>query len=131
MTAPVLLHLSPTVAGHLATAIRVHREWAARVGLRLPPELADMQESLTSAARQRQQTTELEDLFRLRDRPVVPPMLLTHEQTAAALGVSVRSVQRLVASGELRSVAIGGSARIRVADLTRYVDQLAPEAESA
>lgn len=132
MTAAVLLNLSPTVAGHLAVAIDGHRRWAARVGMLLPPELAELQAAMTAAAaRGRQDATPLEDLAELRDRPAVPPLLLSYEDAAAALCLSVRSVQRLVAAGELRSVQLGGSVRIAVAELTRFVGALAQEEDVA
>lgn len=47
--------------------------------------------------------------------------LLTKDQAAQFLCVSVRKVEQLMASGELPRVRIGSLARIRPADLRRYV----------
>lgn len=49
------------------------------------------------------------------------PYAMTYSTAAECLGVSPRTVERLVASGSLPSVGIGVCARIRVADLEAYV----------
>jgi len=45
--------------------------------------------------------------------------MITIPETVAALGISQRTVERLVASGEIRSKKIRGSRRISVAELER------------
>jgi len=54
----------------------------------------------------------------------VSPKLLSYAATAQVLGVSERTVKRLVAAGDLTPVRIGGSARIRVEQLKDYIDRL-------
>lgn len=114
----------PVVAGHVATALRAHRQWAARVQLWVPPEVAFIERIATDAARTRQAPTAIDDLFQLRDRPVVAPLAMTYADVAEALSISVRSVERLVGSGALRTVRIGGAARVTVAGLADFVDTL-------
>jgi excisionase family DNA binding protein len=49
---------------------------------------------------------------------------MTYRDAAARLGVSERTVDRLIAAGELVAVDIGGCARVRLTDLRAYVDGL-------
>jgi len=46
---------------------------------------------------------------------------MTYAAVAERLAVSERTVDRLVASGALPTVDVGGSARVRAADLAAYV----------
>jgi excisionase family DNA binding protein len=51
-------------------------------------------------------------------------LLLTVEQTAAELHIARRRVFDLIRTGQLASVKIGTSRRIRSADLAEYVARL-------
>jgi excisionase family DNA binding protein len=51
-------------------------------------------------------------------------LLLTVEQTAAELHIARRRVFELIRNGQLASVKIGTSRRIRSADLAEYVAHL-------
>lgn len=123
-SASLLLQLSPTLAGHLATAVRAHRQWAARVSLPAPPELAELERIFTETANGRQQPSVLDELAALRDRPPVAARLLDYRSVADGLSVSVRTVERLVAAGQLRTVRVGGASRVPVADLDAYIENL-------
>jgi len=50
-------------------------------------------------------------------------LLLTREQVARELGISPRTVARLVERGELTYVRIGRLARFRPADLAAFVER--------
>ena len=52
-----------------------------------------------------------------------PVRLLTPQETAAFLSVSVRTVQRLVFAGDLRAVRISKSMRFRMDELLQFVDR--------
>jgi excisionase family DNA binding protein len=54
-------------------------------------------------------------------------LLITKAEAAEQLGVSVRTVARLIAAGRLPLVHVEGAARVRVADLEAYVDSLVPQ----
>jgi excisionase family DNA binding protein len=54
------------------------------------------------------------------DDPHIQP-LLTKRGVALYLGVSERTVDRLVAAGELRAYRIGGHRRFRLFELEEYV----------
>jgi excisionase family DNA binding protein len=61
------------------------------------------------------------------DAPDLVPIALTVDQVGRLLGVSARTVWRLVAAGELaQPVAIGSSARWRRGDVEAYLDDLRP-----
>lgn len=47
--------------------------------------------------------------------------LLTKKGAAALLGVSVRTIDRMRAAGQLRCVKVGGGVRFRVADLENFI----------
>ena len=70
------------------------------------------------------------ELARLADQPPppsrlpVPPVLLTVEAAAEALGVGRSTVYRLLATGELASVQVGTSRRVPVVALDAYVSDL-------
>jgi excisionase family DNA binding protein len=121
---PLLIDVSPELAGHLALAIGQHRQWADRAGLQLPAGLPEFERHLTSRATQGQRGTPLEDLWRVRDGDQVTRRLLTYDDAARALACSLRTVKRLVAKGQLTAVHLAGAARIRVTDLDAYVDGL-------
>ena len=53
-----------------------------------------------------------------------PTLLLTVEQAAAELHIARRRVFELIRNGQLPSVKIGTSRRIRSADLAHYVARL-------
>ncbi len=52
-----------------------------------------------------------------------PTQLLTVKETALSLGVSTRTVTRLITSGDLESVTIGRCRRIRTTAITRFIDE--------
>jgi excisionase family DNA binding protein len=56
-------------------------------------------------------------------------MLLTVEQTAAELHIARRRVFELIKNGQLPSVRIGTSRRIRSTDLAEYVARLSDGAQ--
>jgi excisionase family DNA binding protein len=58
-----------------------------------------------------------------RSQSSKPVRLLTPQETAAFLSVSVRTVQRLVFAGDLRAVRISKSMRFRMDELLQFVDR--------
>jgi excisionase family DNA binding protein len=122
-----LLELSPGVAGHLAIAIHSHRSWAAGVPMRVPLELVELERVWSQAATGGQGRPAFDELRDLSERPAMSPRCLSYESVASALDVSVRTVRRLVSGGDLPSVRVGGSVRVRVSDLDSYVESLAEE----
>jgi len=59
--------------------------------------------------------------------PILPPLLLTAEQVAQALGVSLRHIRALDASGRIpRGIRLSRSKRWNTAELSRWCDAGAP-----
>lgn len=65
------------------------------------------------------------------DAPVDNALLMTYTRAARRLCISESSLYRLIKSGELPTVHIGGSGRIAEADLRAYVEGLPRERLSA
>jgi excisionase family DNA binding protein len=51
-------------------------------------------------------------------------LLVTKRDAAEQLGVSLRTIERLIAAGRLPLVHVEGAARVRVGDLEAYVESL-------
>jgi excisionase family DNA binding protein len=82
---------------------------------------------LTLYVRSRQAATAADgDYETLQDMPAVRRLLITKAEAGEQLGVSVRTVERLISSGRLPLVHVEGAARLRVTDLEAYVDTLVP-----
>jgi excisionase family DNA binding protein len=77
-------------------------------------------ESIRLLANSGQFGSQLDGIPNLNDDRLV----LTYEDAGRRLSVSERTVKRLVASGELPAVKIGGSSRVTVDDLDAYVQSL-------
>lgn len=122
----MLLEPSGELAGHAAVALRRHRQWAATQGLRMPDGFTDLEDAFASRANRGQTGTPMDDLWQVIESRPMAPQLLTYDAAASVLAVSERTVKRLVASGDLNAVRIGGGARIRTADLDAYVAALTP-----
>jgi len=76
VTNPLLIDLSPRLAGHVATAIRLHRDMLRRARMSAPDGLVDLEEMCDSRAREGQAGTPLADLWRATDDQRVTAQLL-------------------------------------------------------
>lgn len=118
-------------ARHLARALSAHRARVERDGGAVP----DSVQMLERLARFRVSAGQDGSLFDgaadTADDRGVTPRLLTRRAAADALACSESTVKRLVASGELPAVRVGGAARIRLDDLDAYVAGLDPTKASA
>lgn len=54
------------------------------------------------------------------------PLLLTLEEVGHHLRLGYRTIKHLVAEGHVPTVKVGGSVRVRRADLVAYINGLAP-----
>lgn len=116
---------------HLALALSRYVPEAQRAarhsGYTVPPELLGLAEFFADCATARQGATETVGVAgtgnagAMKEHPV-----MTKREAAAALGVSSRTVDRLIARGTLTAVKVEGSTRIRRADLEAYIAGLAP-----
>jgi excisionase family DNA binding protein len=120
----------PEVVGHLRIALVRYVHDLRREGMAVPREVEELASFLTVLARVRQEPPRsAEVLGTAHPAPVPDRLLVTKSEAAERLGVSVRTVERLVATGRLRQVQIERLARFRVSDLEAYVRGLTPHSE--
>ena len=120
------------VLTHLALAITRYARQLRNEGLPVPPTLDELAAFLTMYVRTRHAATGVDGGYGApEDVPVMPRLLITKAEAADQLGVSVRTVERLITAGRLPLVHVEGAARLRVADLEAYVDALIPETEQS
>jgi excisionase family DNA binding protein len=56
----------------------------------------------------------------------VEPLLISKRDTAAALAISVRGVERMIADGDLPAVRVRGAVRIPVAAVKKIANESTP-----
>jgi excisionase family DNA binding protein len=117
MAEPVILVVSDAVARHLGAALRLYVRELRRDGVPVPMALSE----LAIAASSGQARPTLDGPADAGDHPGMDPFAVDFRAAGDLLGVSDRSVRRLVRAGELTAVPIGGCKRIRVADLKNYL----------
>lgn len=116
---------SGEILTHLAVALTRHIRQLRHDGLRVPTSIDELAAILMHCVRTRPAPTSLDEVQPAADDGAVAGRLLvTKAEAAEQLGVSVRTVERLVAAGRLPLLHIEGAARIRVADIVAYVDSL-------
>ena len=79
--------------------------------------------ALQSLVRTRQSTTRVACELDDADGGDMEPVSVNYDAAGRMLGVSARTVQRLVASGELRAVKVGGARRVPVTEIRGLVDR--------
>jgi excisionase family DNA binding protein len=116
------LHRQPDLITHLAVALSRYTRELRRSGLPVPQEIEELSGALRQSVMSRQGSSFVGTLTRSSDHASVPDrLLLTKPEAAERLGVSIRTVERLVASGRLPQLHVGRAARLRVSDLEAYV----------
>jgi excisionase family DNA binding protein len=120
----VVLSEDPRDAELVAGALGLlSRHLASRGQRRLPDRLRDVIHA--PAATNRQHPTQVGDQADLPE-PAGMPLLWTYQEVAAQMRVSVRTVERLVSTGELAARRVGRRSLIRPTDVETYVNTLPP-----
>lgn len=114
----MILVVDDAIGRHVAAAVRVHIRELRREGLPVPAALADLAAICASGGLAR---PNMDGPTGAGDHPGMDPFAVDYRSAGDLLGVSDRSVRRLVRAGELTAVPIGGCKRIRVADLQNYL----------
>ena len=114
----IVRHLTLALCGHVR---RLHQE-----GLTAPREVEELTYFLVRLARLRQDPSVSANGFGSgKDARMPNRLLVTKGEAAERLGVSVRTIERLVAAGRLPQVHLERLARFRVSDLEAFVNGLA------
>jgi excisionase family DNA binding protein len=113
---------------HLVVALSRYLRQLRAEGGRVPAQVEALIGFLTDPARAVHDVTVL-DSWRAASSPSAMPrrLLITKSAAAEVLGVSLRTIERLVSSGRLPLVHVEGAARVRVRDLEAYVHGLEPD----
>jgi excisionase family DNA binding protein len=112
----------------VAFALSLHVRRLHEEGLPVPPEVEELAALLTCVARGRQDPPNLAgETGAVHHGPVPERLLVTKSEAAEQLGVSVRTIERLVASGRLPQVHVERLARFRVSDLEAFAENLGHE----
>jgi len=115
----------PEALHHLAVALSGHVRRLHFQGVPVPRSVEELAVFLHRLVRSRQDpsilamTAETSQYSRMPDQ-----LLITKGEAAERLGVSVRTLERLVATGRLPQVHVERLARFRVKDLEVYVEGL-------
>lgn len=116
----------PEIVRHLTLALSRHVRQLHLEGVAVPREVEDLTTFLVHLARGRQTPPAVAEEQGIDHHPIVSDrMLVTKNEAARRLGVSVRTVERLVAAGRLQQVQVERLARFRVDDLETFVNGLA------
>jgi excisionase family DNA binding protein len=122
----LLVDVPPELAGYLAVAVRRLGEELRRNGDRLPPLVAEFGVAMTQRATAGHGVPDVTGLRHEVEGVRDGALLLTRDGAAWLLGVSVRTVSRLVAAGELRPVKVLGATRFRRDDIEAWAAALTP-----
>jgi len=115
----------PEALHHLAFALSGHVRRLHFQGIAVPREVEELADFLRRLARTRQEPPVVANTSGTGHYSRMPDQLLiTKGEAAERLGVSVRTLERLVATGRVPQVQIERLARFRVKDLESYVDGL-------
>jgi excisionase family DNA binding protein len=117
------------IVRHVTLALCAHVRRLHQEALPVPHEVEELAAVLMRIARTRQDPPTLADEFGTAHYVRMPDRLLvTKGEAAERLGISIRTVERLVATGQLPQIYIERLARFRVSDLEAYVNGLAEKA---
>jgi excisionase family DNA binding protein len=117
--------LPAELLAHLVIALSRYRRQLRAEGGRVPAQIEDLIGFLAERVKARHDVLMLDPWRAAADPSAMPRrLLITKGDAAEQLGVSLRTIERLIAAGRLPLVHVEGAARIRVADLEAYVQAL-------
>jgi excisionase family DNA binding protein len=114
---------------HLTVALSRYLRQLRGGGGRVPVQVEALVTFLTDTVSARRDLTVLDSWGAASDHAIMPRrLLLTKSDAAKLLGISLRTIERVISAGRLPLVHVEGAARVRVTDLEAYVQGL--EADS-
>ncbi len=115
------IHIDPDLAGHLAVAVRRHREVCDRLGYAYPTELAELEETLAGIAHGGPERPRMAPAGNSANVRGVDHDWFSPAEAVIATGLSPRTIRRRIADGSLSSSKIGRCRRIARADLDDFM----------
>jgi excisionase family DNA binding protein len=110
---------------HLVVALSRYLRQLRTEGGRVPAQVEALVAFLTDPSRALQDVTGRESWLAASQASAMPRrLLITKSDAAEVLGISLRTIERLISAGRLPLVHVEGAARVRVADLEAYVQSL-------
>jgi excisionase family DNA binding protein len=125
----LILNLDDATRSHLAAALAAHAHKCRHNGRPLPPALTALLDGWTATGGQTRPSSPGPRAAGESD--AMSALAVNYRDAGDLLGVSYRTVRRLVAKEVLPAVDVGGCRRIRTADLLDYVERLGQETGSA
>ena len=114
---------------HLVVALSRYLRQLRAEGGRVPAQVEALITFLTDPARSVPDVTLLDSWRAASGASAMPRrLLITKSDAAEVLGISLRTIERLISSGRLPLVHVEGAARVRVTDLEAYVQSLEADA---
>ena len=121
----VIVELDQRGWAHVATALRAHVAWCGHEGIAVPDDVAALLTYARRSDTDRLGATDVRSDDALAHAVAMNQALaVSYAAAASRIGVSKRTIERLVAAGDLPTIDVGGAQRIRTADLAAYVDAL-------
>lgn len=121
MSGFLVMSLDEDLAGHLAVALRRHQDALRRKGMRIPPQLAELERAALTSVGNRHGASRgsvvvdwAEDGSRGRE-------YLTRSDIRQLTGASLSTIDRWISSGKLPSSRQGRVRRVARADLDLYL----------
>jgi excisionase family DNA binding protein len=117
--------LPAELIAHLVIALSRYRRQLRAEGGRVPAQIEHLISFLADRVKARHDVLMLDPWRAASDHAAMPRrLLITKSDAAEQLGVSLRTIERLISSGRLPLVHVEGAARVRVTDLETYVQSL-------
>lgn len=117
----ILAVVDDVTRAHLAAAIAAHQAALRRNGIPVPASVRELAQAL---AKDGQARPAFDDNGEPGDAGPMEKLAVDYRDAGAMVGVSDRTVRRLVQRGDLPAVDLAGCRRIRVADLVAYAASL-------
>ena len=113
-----------TLRRHLLVALSAHLATLRRDGVPVPAGVAELADVLRNSGLRRPEAANVRHGVAADAGSAAEVLAVDYRQAAERLGVSARTVRRMVAAGELPVVEVGGCRRIRDSDLRAHIAAL-------
>ncbi len=125
--------VSPSVeaAAYIIHAIRACNQQLRRNGATVPEGVDEIERALALGVTAGRSGSASDRPARTEHIEVMKPRLIRYETAAELLDISVRTLKRRIAAGDLHPISIGDAPRIRVAELDQYIAALTATQEAS